>query len=165
MSVRLSFYYGKILIIFLLLSNSLNAYSYENSLTIEGVNTAGEKIAIVLSRNQIEQLPQTSITTHLPWVKEQTTFTGVKLTTLLTAYQLQTETIHLKALNDYSATVSWGYIRKYEPIVATRKDNQWLRIRDYGPYWLIFSLDQFPELNQRKSLGKMVWQLATIITE
>ncbi|UXI02203.1 oxidoreductase [Photobacterium sp. TY1-4] len=143
----------------------MHAHGYETTLTLQGNNTAGTPVNTTLSRQQLEQLPQTTITTHLPWLEGKAVFTGVKLTTLLATYKLHPQTIHLKALNDYTATVTWEHIQKYEPIVATRKDNQWLRIRDYGPYWLIFSLDQFPELNQRKSLGKMVWQLETITTE
>ncbi|UTV28618.1 oxidoreductase [Photobacterium atrarenae] len=165
MSERLSFFYDKFLLIFLLVSNSIHGYAYETTLTLTGTTTAGDQVTTIFTREQLEQLPQSSITTHLPWITDQSTFTGVKLSALLAIYNLQPSTIHLRALNDYATTVSWTHIRKYEPIIATRQDNQPLRIRDYGPYWLIFSIDQYPELNQRKYQGKMVWQLETITTE
>lgn len=165
MSARLSFFYGKLFLIFLFVSYSIHTNAYETTLTLTGTNRAGDTVTTTFTRAQLEQLPQSSITTNLPWITGQATFTGVKLSTLLTTHQLQPDTIHLRALNDYATTISRAHIRQYEPIIATRKDNQPLRIRDYGPYWLIFSLDQHPELNQRENLGKLVWQLEIITAE
>jgi len=144
---------------------STSAIAYETTLTIEGKNTSGQHISVTLTRSQLEQLPQTTLTTHLPWIKGQAEFKGVKLTTLLDSLKIKPSQILMSALNDYSASVSWQHIEKYEPIIATEKNNQYLKIRDYGPYWLVFSIDQYPELSQRKNLAKMVWQLETIKAE
>jgi len=154
------------LLFFLLTSvASVSALAYETTLTIEGQDTSGQHIAVTLTRAQLEQLPQTTLTTHLPWIKGQAEFKGVKLTTLLDAFKIKPSQIMMSALNDYSASASWQHIKKYEPIIAIEKNNQYLKIRDYGPYWLVFSIDQHPELSQRKNLAKMVWQLETIKAE
>ncbi|MGF1714036.1 oxidoreductase [Photobacterium chitinilyticum] len=165
MSIRLS--KTVISVLFFLLSSviSLSALAYETTLTIEGQDTSGQHIAVTLTRAQLEQLPQTTLTTHLPWVKGQAEFKGVKLTTLLDSFKIKPSQITMSALNDYSASASWQHIEKYEPIIAIEKNNQYLKIRDYGPYWLVFSIDQYPELSQRKNLAKMVWQLETIKAE
>lgn len=165
MSIRLSKTIICSLFITLWIALSPPALAYETTLTLEGRNTSGKHVSVTLTRAQIEQLPQNTLTTHLPWFEDQAEFKGVKLTTLLEAYQLKPSHIKMSALNDYSASVSWQHIKKYEPIIAIQKNNQYLRIRDYGPYWLVFSIDQYPELGQRENLAKMVWQLETIETE
>ncbi|MCG7585435.1 oxidoreductase [Photobacterium sp. OFAV2-7] len=164
MSVRLSQAVTGLYIVLCIFA-STSALAYETTLTITGQNSSGHEVNVTLTRSQLEELPQTSLTTHLPWIKEQAEFSGVKLTTLLNAYQLEPTEILMSALNDYSASSSWKHIRKYEPIIAIKKNDQYLKIRDYGPYWLVFSIDKYPELSQRKNLAKMVWQLETIKAE
>ncbi|ELR67437.1 hypothetical protein C942_01366 [Photobacterium marinum] len=162
MSIRLSFFTLQLLILSLVIALSSPAFAYETKLTIAGHNTSGEYITVTLTREQIEHLPQSTLITHLPWIQGKAEFKGVKLTTLLQNYQLEPTQIKMSALNDYSAEVSREHIEKYQPIVAIKKDDQYLRIRDYGPYWLVFSIDQYPELGQTKNLAKMVWQLEHI---
>ncbi|WP_299014434.1 oxidoreductase [uncultured Photobacterium sp.] len=163
MSIRLSFFTAQLLAFTLVIAFSPPTQAYETTLSLEGRNTSGEYVTITLTRKQIEQLPQSTLTTHLPWFKGQAKFKGVKLTTLLSAYQLEPALIKMSALNDYSAEVSKQHIEKYQPIIAIAKDGEYLRIRDYGPYWLVFSIDQYPELGQSQNLAKMVWQLEHII--
>ncbi|MCW8327435.1 oxidoreductase [Photobacterium sp. SDRW27] len=165
MSIRLSFTFARFLALTLLCTVSNAVLAYETTITLEGKNTSGQPVEVILTRSQIEQLPQSTLTTHLPWFKGQAEFQGVKLKTLLETYQLKSSQITMGALNDYSATVSWNDIDKYDPVVAIKKDGQYLRIRDYGPYWLVFSIDKYPELKQMKYLAKMVWQLETIQAE
>ncbi|OLQ69486.1 oxidoreductase [Photobacterium proteolyticum] len=165
MSVRLSSAVTDLIIILLCIFASASSLAYETTLTISGLNSSGQQVDVTLNRSELEKLPQTTLTTHLPWIKGQAEFEGVKLTTLLRAYQLKPTQVLMSALNDYSASSSWKHISKYEPIIAIKKNNQYLKIRDYGPYWLVFSIDKYPELGQRKNLAKMVWQLETIKAE
>lgn len=165
MSIRLSQAVTGLFIIILCCVASSSALAYETTLTITGQNSSGQQVNVTLTRSELENMPQTTLTTHLPWVKGQAEFKGVKLTTLLNAYQLKPTKILMSALNDYSASTDWQHITKYEPIIAIEKNNQYLKIRDYGPYWLVFSIDKYPELGKRKNLAKMVWQLETIKAE
>lgn len=140
-------------------------YAFDSTITIEGKNSKGEHINLTLTRAQLERLPQSTLTTHLPWIKGKAKFLGIKLSTLLETYHLQPHTIKLRALNDYSTEVSWQEVKEYEPVIALRKNNRYLKVRDYGPFWLIFSIDAYPELAQTKYLAKMIWQLEKIRVE
>lgn len=60
------------LLFFLLTSvASVSALAYETTLTIEGQDTSGQHIAVTLTRAQLEQLPQTTLTTHLPGSRDK----------------------------------------------------------------------------------------------
>lgn len=150
---------------FLVFSLSSSAFALSTDITLTGYQTNGKKVEQVLSLDQIEQLPQTTITTQLPWINSQAAFKGVKLSTLLKMHNIKPSLIRLKALNDYTTEVTWQEMMQYEPIIAIKKNEQYLKIRDYGPFWLIFPLDKYDELQQTAYLAKMIWQLESIKVE
>ncbi len=69
----------------------------------------------------------------------------------------------LRALNDYAADIDLSDIEKYQPIVAYWQDGKPMRVRDKGPFWLIYPQSSFPkELNIERYHSQMVWQLKQI---
>ncbi len=67
--------------------------------------------------------------------------------------------ITARALNDYIVDIDLILMEKYPVLLATRMDGNPMRIRNKGPIWILFPLDQFPELNTMEVHGQMVWQL------
>lgn len=131
-------------------------------IVISGLSLENHPVEIELTREDIASFQQDTIVTTLPWINGSARFSGVKLQSLLTHYQLKPGTIHLSALNQYSAELKWQDMEKYQPLLAVRRDNDWMKVRDYGPFWLIFPLDNYPELANSGFLDKMVWQLNKI---
>jgi hypothetical protein len=165
MTMKLSFTPLLISCFFAFLLSSSYALALSTDLTLSAHQANGNKVELTMSLAQIEQLPQTTITTQLPWINGQAAFQGVKLSTLLEMHNIKPSLIRLKALNDYTTEVTWQEMLQYEPIIAIKKDEQYLKIRDYGPFWLIFPLDQYAELQQTTYLAKMIWQLKSIKVE
>ncbi|MCM0147284.1 oxidoreductase [Photobacterium galatheae] len=131
-------------------------------IVLTGLTQENYPVEIELTREEIASFQQETIITTLPWINGSASFSGVNLQSLLTHYQLKPGTIHLSALNQYSAELTWQDMEKYQPLLAIRRDNEWMQVRDYGPFWLIFSLDTYPELADNGFQDKMVWQLNKI---
>lgn len=137
----------------------LPAISHANTLTI----SHNDNIKAQLTTTDLQAMPATAYTTSLPWISNQSTFTGVKLSTLLQTITGTTpDTVTLRALNDYSVTINKQDIEHYEPIVAYYQDGKPMRIRNKGPYWLIYSLTDFPMLDNPHYHAQMIWQLDRI---
>ncbi|NAW86914.1 hypothetical protein, partial [Photobacterium halotolerans] len=131
-------------------------------LTLKGLSAENAPIEVRLTRDEIASFPQESVTTSMPWVNDKATFSGVNLQALLNHYHLKPGTIHLTALNKFTAELHWQDMKKYQPVLAIRRNDEWMRVRDYGPFWLIFALDTHPDLIDKGFLEKMVWQINEI---
>lgn len=143
----------------LLLTMLVPSVVLANTLTI---SLDGETKA-QLTRTDLQAMPVTSYTTALPWIKGESTFTGIELATLL-KHAVGTIPTHitLRALNDYSVTIRKQDIERYKPIIAYSRDGEPMKIRDKGPYWLIYSLSDFPQLDDPQYHSQMIWQLDRI---
>ncbi|AWK82225.1 oxidoreductase [Photobacterium damselae] len=147
---------------------SLQAYAdvLTPNLTIKGHTAEQKFISIELNPNEIKtQFPTYKITTELPWINNYATFSGARLKDILSHYQLFGSQVHLTALNDYSVTIPYLDIYRYNPIIAITQNQNPLKIRNYGPYWLIYPMSKYPELNTPKYHARMIWQIKTIQVE
>lgn len=126
---------------------------------------AEEQEPKVLSYTEIvDKLTQTTVKTQLPWFDEEKTFTGIKVTDLLKFYGVDDVTsISFIALNDYTSTTRIEDIYHYKPIIAYEINREKIKVRDKGPYWLIFNLSKYPELDSIDFHAQMVWQIKKII--
>ncbi|CAE6930264.1 hypothetical protein ACOMICROBIO_EPCKBFOG_04379 [Vibrio sp. B1FLJ16] len=125
--------------------------------------SAPKQPVISLTLEDIQSLPETTYITKLPWLKEKSEFTGIKLSTLLTeAYGSIPELIDIKGLNNYHSNISREDIINYQPILAYKKDKHYVKVRNKGPYWVVYPLNLYPELNRTKYHAQMVWQVNEI---
>ena len=122
------------------------------------IGTEGYKVTVA----DLEKMPQAQIVTATPFLPGKTTFDGVLLRDLLKAAGLAAPKLIMTALNDYSVEVPASDAKDYEVIVAYKADGKYMRVRDKGPFWLIYPLDQHPELQNEATATKMIWQIKTI---
>lgn len=112
----------------------------------------------------VSKYPSTSFTTQLPWYPEARQFTGVRVSDMLKQLGIQdTTSVSFIALNDYTASVTIENIEKYEPIIAYKMNGKKMKVRNKGPYWLVFNLDKFPEIDSTTFRSQMVWQIGEIM--
>lgn len=71
-------------------------------------------------------------------------------------------TIHLVAANDYAFDIPLSDIRKYDVILAMWANGERLSIRDKGPIWLMYPLDDHTELQDPQYNNRLVWQLTAM---
>lgn len=116
-------------------------------------------------RAMLDALPQHQFTTTSPWTEGPHRYEGVLLKELLIAVGAQSESLTLKALNDYHVTLESASVADYPVLVATKSDGKAIRVRDKGPLWLLYPMTDYPELDNQKNHLKMIWQLDRIEIE
>jgi hypothetical protein len=71
-------------------------------------------------------------------------------------------TVHLVAANDYAIDIPLGDLADYEVILAMQANGERLTIRDKGPIWLMYPLDDHAELQDPMYNNRLIWQLTVI---
>ncbi len=116
----------------------------------------------VFSLNQLDQFEQHSFKTRTPWTSRHE-FSGPLLKDVLQSSLKSLDgTLRARALNDYIVNLDSELMLRYPVILATRMDGKPMRIRNKGPIWIMFPLDQLPELDVTTVHSQMVWQLRSI---
>lgn len=112
----------------------------------------------------VDQFPVTEFTTQLPWFEQSRHFSGFKVSDLLDHLSINdASAVSFIALNDYGATTVIEDIQRYQPIVAYQMDHKNIKIRNKGPYWLVFNLDKHQQLDHPAYHAQMVWQIDEIL--
>jgi hypothetical protein len=120
----------------------------------------GDKV-INLSYEDMLEFTPVEHTMSNNWTTKTTTYTGVKLSSILQKYNITNEWLQLTALNDYRVKV---------PIVDADKgafiayfiDGKQMKIRDKGPLWLLYPFNENQALNIDVYHNRSIWQLKTI---
>ncbi|UGA56672.1 oxidoreductase [Vibrio sp. VB16] len=117
----------------------------------------------IVTFDELKSMPSISYKTHLPWFTGEAEFTGVSLEYFLTKqFGAIPDIVTFRALNDYSVEIVKSDIEKFDPIIAYLKDGKEMTIREKGPYWIIYSLSDFPRIDDSLYHAQMIWQLEKI---
>ncbi|MHA1598649.1 MAG: molybdopterin-dependent oxidoreductase [Alphaproteobacteria bacterium] len=119
-------------------------------------NTPG---AANFDRAMLEALGMETLVTTTSWNKGKQTFDGVPLKTLMEKLNARGETITGFALNDYSSKFPFADIVKYNPLLALKRNGEYMPVRDKGPVWIVFPRDDFKELLKVQYDHSWIWQL------
>ena len=130
-------------------------------LTVTGPN--GTSVDYDLSA--LEAMESTTLSTHTSWTDGPQQFTGVRASLLLAPFDGKATSVRAVALNDYEMQVGLEKLQRYPAIIAYKHGDQYMAIRDKGPFWLIFPQDDFPELKTAETDQEMVWHLRRLIVE
>lgn len=112
----------------------------------------------------LTRLPQTSLETATEWTPSQI-FEGVLLRDILELVDASGDSIRAIALNDYEATIPVSDVDRYQVLLALRQEGELMRVRDKGPIWIIYPLDEHDAALATSNNGKMVWQLTRLFVE
>ena len=135
----------------------------ESVLTVTISNAEGETSIVEYSADQLLSLESTEIVTTNDYVDHEATFTGPRISTLLAAAKIGTDSmIRATALNDYSVEIPAEDILDYDVIIAVLMDGEPMSVRDKGPYWVIYPMNENPELKEAQYNDRLIWQLASI---
>jgi hypothetical protein len=113
-------------------------------------------------RAMLEDLGSNTLQTWTPWTEGRPEFTGVLAKTLMDHVGAEGEAVEARALNDYEITIPLSDFDEYPVLVAMAMDGEPLRTRDKGPLWLIYPWSDHPELDDRVTRQKSVWQLRSL---
>jgi hypothetical protein len=116
--------------------------------------------------NGLEKLPAREIATALPsalGLPGTHQWKGVSLRHLVEMLGANENShIQVTALNDYSIQIPWSDLVRYDPIVAYRRNQQRMTIRDKGPLILIYPFDGTPHLQVQEYVNRTIWQINAI---
>lgn len=132
-------------------------------LTIEGmIDECNDGLEVRLDRAMLEALPHKVIKTENPWDSGAVTYEGVLLRDLLNYVKADGKTLSFVALNDYRADMPAEDARKYDVILAYKRNGEELSVRDKGPFFVVFPFTDVPELATEDRYAQSVWQVNRI---
>jgi hypothetical protein len=111
-------------------------------------------------------MPQTKVVTKNDYVDEVTTFEGPSLRSILEQMDIGPEaTLKMLALNDFSSEAPAADAYNYDVILAVLLNGETMSVREKGPIWVIYPMDENPELQDDSYNGRLAWQLKSISVE
>lgn len=110
----------------------------------------------------LEKIGIAKLTTSTAWTEGKPTFEGVLMRDLLNTVGASGDKVTIVALNDYKVDIPMSDFKDFPVILAYRMDGQALRVKDKGPLWIVYPADDFPELNNKQTQNKWVWQVKEI---
>ncbi len=132
-------------------------------LTVSGnISVTNQGNTAVFDRAMLEAVGTVSFETETPWYSEPVKFEGVPLAKLMQHLGAKGEHIVVTALNDYSSDIPFTDIMKYNVILATKQNGQYMSVRDKGPLFIVYPFDSDPELKHQTYYGRSVWQVSKI---
>ncbi|WP_345814654.1 molybdopterin-dependent oxidoreductase [Paraburkholderia sp. PREW-6R] len=158
--------------VLLLTLTALNAHAQSDipplSLDVSGKISKPSDVAhqsYHFSEAQLLALPVHSITTATTWTP-RSTFTGPLLADILKTVGAYGTQVEVLTLDDYTYTVPVSDCDRYGVVVAYSLNGKRLKISDFGPLFLIYPRDAFPdELTGAVGDSKFVWQIKALIVK
>lgn len=115
------------------------------------------------SLDDILAMPQTTVATDNNYVDGTTVFQGPSLRLLLEKMDISADaTLRMTALNDFSVELPASDAFNYDVILAVLQGGEKMSVRDKGPIWVIYPMDDNPELQDDLLSDRLVWQLSSI---
>lgn len=114
-------------------------------------------------RAMLEALPQRTVHTETPWTDGVSTFEGPLLRDVLGQVEAGGSVLEASALNDYRVDIPLEEVRRYDVIVALRRDGKPMRVRDKGPLWIIYPWAEHEALRTESVYSRSIWQLRRIV--
>ncbi|SFC20325.1 hypothetical protein SAMN05660443_1871 [Marinospirillum celere] len=147
-----------------LLANQLPAPEGQVLLVVSGnIQHTNQGKEAHFDRDLLEALTQRTTQTATPWSERLDTFSGPLGKALIEAVgAMDSEWMTITALNDYSTQVPVSDFYDYEVILALKKNDRYLRVRDRGPLFVIYPFDEHPHLNTEMHYNRSVWQVKKI---
>ena len=115
-------------------------------------------------RDMLEALPSRVIETHTPWHGDRGRYEGPLVRSLLAAVGAEDiEEVCIRALNDFEAQVPVSDFWRHDVILAMTRDGEPLTIREFGPLFVLYPFDDYPELLTEAIRFRSVWHVERII--
>ncbi|MBK1793823.1 oxidoreductase [Devosia sp. WQ 349] len=135
-------------------------------LTISGHSGAtSDADEITYDQASLEAMMTASITTSTPWFDGTSVFEGIPLEELIGELNAGATKITAIALNDYMTEIPFDDIKANKPILALKRDGEFMSVRDKGPLFIIYAYDSKPELRTHLYYSRSAWQVAKLVIE
>lgn len=135
-------------------------------LTISGqIESTNVGDSAAFDRSMLEALEMVSFETMTPWYDQPVKFEGVRLDKLMALVGATGDRVRAVALNDYVTEIPISDFSEYGPIVALKRDGEYMPVRDKGPLFVVYPYDSDPALQSQTYYSRSAWQLSQLIVE
>jgi len=118
------------------------------------------KAEVRLSEEDLQTLPQVTIRTKTEFTDGVVEFVGPLARDAVALIDVGgATTAHLVAANDYALDIPLSDLMDYDVILAMQASGKRLSIRNKGPIWLMYPLDDHAELQDPVYNLRLIWQL------
>jgi hypothetical protein len=125
--------------------------------------TAPAQAEVRFSEADLLALPQVTVRTRTEFTDGVTEFVGPLARDVIAFIEAgAATTAHLVAANDYAVDIPFSDLVDYDVVLALQVDGERLTIRDKGPIWLMYPLDDHAELQDPMYNNRLIWQLTVI---
>ncbi|GHB19346.1 oxidoreductase [Salinicola rhizosphaerae] len=123
-----------------------------------------DRVIDTLTLADLEALPGHQVRGPIPDNDyPESTWYGVSIRALLEhEHLLRPHSMVAAALNDYSETIPDADLTRYDPIIAYRRDGDFIPFGEYGPLIVMYPYGEHPELHTRTYYNRTVWQLSEL---
>lgn len=141
----------------------LPAPSDKPILTIDGkIGCAGPDGAAKFDRAMLERIGWSAIETATPWYSGAMKFEGVPMVALLKLVGASGTKLTAVALNDYTTEIPISDFTQHKPILALKRNGDYMPVKDKGPLFIVYPYDSDPELKSQKFYSRSAWQVARL---
>src|SRR4051794_8468104 len=147
-------------------AGSLSPPSEKPILTISGkIELTNEGDVAKFDRAMLEALGTVSIETTTPWHKGPQKFEGVLLDKLMKYLGAKGDRVVAVALNDYVTEIPMEDLATHRPILALKRNGEYMPISDKGPLFIVYDYDSNPQLKSQTYYGRSAWQVRLLIVK
>lgn len=127
-------------------------------------NTNSSKEA-VFDRSTLEAVGMQTVETATPWYPGRSRFEGVSLDALMRLVGAKGTKVRAVAIDDYETTIPLDDFKKFNVILALKRDGNYMPVRDKGPLFIIYPYDSDSQLQTETYYGRSAWQVTKLIVE
>ncbi|PCE24021.1 hypothetical protein BWP39_30525 [Paraburkholderia acidicola] len=125
--------------------------------------TDAERKTYHLSEADIAAMPQYVITTSTPWTS-RAKFAGIRIEDVLAKVGATGTSFRITGYDGFiSSDIPFSDVEKYHPIFATSMNGVKLKIRNFGPFFIVYPRDgYYEELNNSKMEASFARQVKSL---
>lgn len=128
----------------------------------ETLEVRGTEKTVTLHQEDLLALGPESLVTTTPWTDGASTYRGATLEQVLAMAGIEGGRIAARALDGYSVDIPVEAAVEAGALIAVSVDGELMRVKDKGPFWIVFPWSQQPDLVNREVRAWAIWQLTQI---
>lgn len=140
-----------------------SAFAEQPILILRNPRLGGDRGEIRFTRRDLEAMNWHEVQTGNQFITGQGRFRGPRFVEVLSliGHAGATRVRLLSAGGDISE-IGFAELARYDPILAMEMDGRALTLRDFGPVWVMYPIDDHPELRDSRYNNRLVWQLQVV---
>ncbi len=147
-------------------ASALQVPSGKAILTVSGaISVTNHLNEAIFDRAMLEALGMEAITTNTPWSKGPVRFEGVRMDLLMQVVGAKGSFVTAYSLNDYITKLPISDFARFKPILALKRNGEYMPVRDKGPLFIVYPYDSDPVLQQQAYYNRSAWQIASMVVE